>query len=154
MPSGKELAALIVRDVVPNKGRVIEFGGGTGAFTQALLDKGVPPEQLEIIEINPDFADGLRARFPSVTIIEASAAVLDDVVAGAAGSYAFVVSGLPPADPEGRPEQIVEALLIAADNPPLELVETGTQVVGIERRSRRAHHLAVPRGTDLLIDVE
>jgi len=95
MPSGKELAALIVRDVVPNKGRVIEFGGGTGAFTQALLDKGVPPEQLEIIEINPDFADGLRARFPSVTIIEASAAVLDDVVAGAAGSYAFVVSGLP-----------------------------------------------------------
>ena len=66
----------------------------------------------------------------------------------------FVVSGLPPADPEGRPEYIVEALLIAADNPPLELVETGTQLVGIERWSRRAHHLAVPRGTDLLIDVE
>ena len=73
MPSGKELAALIVRGVAPEKGRVVEFGGGTGSFTQALLDIGVPPDLLEVIEINPDFAHGLRTRFPGVAIIEASA---------------------------------------------------------------------------------
>lgn len=95
MPSGKELAALMVRDVVPNVGRVIEFGGGTGAFTQALLDQGVPPTQLEVVEINPDFAANLRKRFSGATVIEASAAALTGHVAGALGSYAYVVSGLP-----------------------------------------------------------
>ena len=95
MPSGKELAALMVRDVVPNARRVIEFGGGTGAFTQALLDHGVPPEQLEVVEINSDFAANLRNRFTGVNVIEASAAALSGHVTGALGSYAYVVSGLP-----------------------------------------------------------
>ena len=95
MPSGKELAALMVRDIDPLAGRIIEFGGGTGAFTQALLDRGVPTEQLEIVEINRDFAKNLRKHFPQLRIIEESAAALTDHVVGANHSYAYVISGLP-----------------------------------------------------------
>jgi phospholipid N-methyltransferase len=111
MPSGKELAALIVRDVVSEQGRVIEFGGGTGAFTKALLDHGVPADQLEVVELNPDFAKNLRKRFPAVRIIETNAAELEGEMLGPQASYAFVVSGLPLLS---IPKPIREAILAQA----------------------------------------
>ncbi len=41
-PSGKALADLIVREIGPQTGRVIELGPGTGVFTRALLRRGAP----------------------------------------------------------------------------------------------------------------
>jgi phospholipid N-methyltransferase len=95
LPSGRDLAALMVRDIIPGQGRVIEFGGGTGVFTRALLDKGVPPDMLDVVEINPGFAAALRIQFPEVRIIMASAADLDEQAIARPGGYAAIVSGLP-----------------------------------------------------------
>src|SRR5690606_7857999 len=46
---------------------------GTGNVTNALLEQGVPPERLIIIELSPAFVARLRERFPQLTIIQASA---------------------------------------------------------------------------------
>ena len=69
-PSSRRLANLMVADVGPGS-RVIELGAGTGVVTQAILDAGVSPEDLIVIEQNEEFAELLKARFPEVTVVRA-----------------------------------------------------------------------------------
>ncbi|TNF05072.1 MAG: methyltransferase domain-containing protein [Sphingomonadales bacterium] len=95
VPSSRFLARLMVRDIDPDGGRVIELGGGTGVFTREILATGLPPEKLEVVEINPDFARRLEYRFPGVDIIRHRAESISAHVAGAPGSYQQIISGLP-----------------------------------------------------------
>jgi phosphatidylethanolamine/phosphatidyl-N-methylethanolamine N-methyltransferase len=67
-PSGRQLAGLMVGQLPPQAQRVIEFGGGTGAFTRALLDSGVAPRNLLVIELNEALHRLLGERFPSVHV--------------------------------------------------------------------------------------
>ena len=93
-PSSKRLADLMVADVGPGS-RVIELGAGTGVVTQAILDAGVSPEDLIVIEQNEEFAALLKERFPGVTVIRANAVSLRHHIAGLTEPADFVVSGLP-----------------------------------------------------------
>lgn len=91
-PSSRSLCAEMAAGLDPGGGPVIELGAGTGNITQALLDRGLAPGNLHAIEMNPDFCDRLRNRFPGVNVHAMSAAdvgtlPVDDVQA--------VVSGLP-----------------------------------------------------------
>ncbi len=95
VPSSRFLARLMVRDIDPVGGRVIELGGGTGVFTREILTTGLPPEKLEVVEINPAFARGLERHFPSVDIIRHRAESISAHVSGEPGSYQRVISGLP-----------------------------------------------------------
>lgn len=95
VPSSRFLARLMVRDIVPDGGRVIELGGGTGVFTRAILSTGLPAGMLEVVEINPAFARGLRRHFPGVSILEVPAQSVSASAAGAPGDYQAVISGLP-----------------------------------------------------------
>ncbi len=95
VPSSRYLARLMVRDVAPDGGRVLELGGGTGVFTRAILATGLPAAMLEVVEINPAFARGLRRHFPGVSILETPAQNISAAAAGAQGDYQLVVSGLP-----------------------------------------------------------
>ncbi|MGE4430072.1 MAG: class I SAM-dependent methyltransferase [Sphingobium sp.] len=95
VPSSRFLARLMVRDIDPAGGRVIELGGGTGVFTRAILATGLPAGMLEVVEINPAFARGLERRFPGVDIIRHRAESISEHVSGEAGQYQRVVSGLP-----------------------------------------------------------
>lgn len=95
VPSSRFLARQMVRGIDPEGGRVLELGGGTGAFTRAILEAGLPPEMLEVVEINPVFARGLERQFPAVPILRQRAETISAHVAGEPGSYQSVVSGLP-----------------------------------------------------------
>lgn len=95
VPSSRHLAKLMVRDIDPRDGRVLELGGGTGVFTRAILETGLPPEKLEVVEINPGFARGLRRHFPAVAVLETPAQIVSTATAGEPGDYQTVVSGLP-----------------------------------------------------------
>lgn len=95
VPSSRHLAKLMVRDIDPRDGRVLELGGGTGVFTRAILETGLPPEKLEVVEINPAFARGLRRHFPAVSVLETPAQIVSTATAGEPGDYQVVVSGLP-----------------------------------------------------------
>ncbi len=94
-PSGPALARAITAEISAASMPVIEFGPGTGVFTQAILDAGVTPDQLIMIEAGADFAALLRKRFPAVRIVEGSAGALHDVPLFGAGTVGAVVSGLP-----------------------------------------------------------
>jgi phospholipid N-methyltransferase len=96
VPSSRYLARLMVARIDPrDEGRVLELGGGTGVFTRAILETGLPPERLEVVEINPGFARGLRRHFPAVSVLETPAQIMSTATAGAPGEYQTVVSGLP-----------------------------------------------------------
>ena len=41
--------------------KVIELGGGTGSVTQAILNSGVSPQDLIVIEQNEEFVELLKA---------------------------------------------------------------------------------------------
>ncbi len=74
-------------------GDVLELGPGTGVFTAALLERGLPPERLTLIEYDKVFAAALRARFPRVRVIEGDAFAFAALVGSM--SFSAVVSGLP-----------------------------------------------------------
>lgn len=95
VPSSRYLARLMVAPIDPKGGRVLELGGGTGVFTRAILATGLPADRLEVVEINPAFARGLRRHFPDVSILETPAQIVSVATAGAPGDYQTVVSGLP-----------------------------------------------------------
>lgn len=49
--------------------RVIELGGGTGVFTQALIDHGVAPRDLLVLELNEELHQHLVRQFPGAIVI-------------------------------------------------------------------------------------
>jgi phospholipid N-methyltransferase len=91
-PSGKSLAKLMSKDVSASS-RVVELGAGTGTLTAALLEGGVAPGNLYLVERDAQFVKILERRFPRCQVISADALALDGHLA--AGSFDFVISGLP-----------------------------------------------------------
>lgn len=73
-PSGKILARTMARYVDPNSiGPVVELGPGTGPVTEALVEAGVNPARLVLVESNPAFCRILRARYPDATLVQGDA---------------------------------------------------------------------------------
>ena len=95
VPSSQYLGRLMASQIDPRGGRVMELGGGTGALTREILAAGLPPECLEVVEINSEFAHNLRRAFAGVTILEAPAQAVSAHALGGAGSYQCIISGLP-----------------------------------------------------------
>ena len=96
-PSGKVLARTMAGYVDPEvDGRVIELGPGTGPVTEALIEQGIHPSRLVLVEYNPEFCRLLRARYPEATVVRGDAyglrRTLDGILKQPA---AAVVSGLP-----------------------------------------------------------
>ncbi|NDW06163.1 class I SAM-dependent methyltransferase [Jiella pacifica] len=94
-PSGQSLAALMTSEISAATGPVLELGPGTGVFTQSLLERGIPPRNLTLIESGEDFALLLEARFPGVRVIHMDAARLPRTTLFEAASLGAVISGLP-----------------------------------------------------------
>ena len=96
-PSGKILARTMARYVDPNSaGPVVELGPGTGPVTEALVNAGIDPARLVLVEFNPTFCRILRARYPDATLVQGDAyslrRLLETLLLQPA---AAVVSGLP-----------------------------------------------------------
>jgi phosphatidylethanolamine/phosphatidyl-N-methylethanolamine N-methyltransferase len=96
-PSGRFLARAMARNVdIDIPGPIVELGPGTGPITEALVDHGVDPARLVLVEFNPAFCRLLRTRYPQATVVQGDAynlkRVLENVLPQPA---AAVVSGLP-----------------------------------------------------------
>src|SRR6202163_3837461 len=96
-PSGKNLARTMARYVDPNSsGPVVELGPGTGPVTEALVEAGVDPARLVLVEFNPAFCRLLQKRYPDATLVQGDAyslrRLLETLLIQPA---AAVVSGLP-----------------------------------------------------------
>jgi phosphatidylethanolamine/phosphatidyl-N-methylethanolamine N-methyltransferase len=96
-PSSRALARALAAEVDPSlPGPVIELGPGTGPVTEALVERGIAPERLVLVEYNPEFCRLLRRRFPQATVVEGDAYALADTLAGVVTEpAAAIVSSLP-----------------------------------------------------------
>jgi phospholipid N-methyltransferase len=96
-PSSARLAREMVAALEPGRPQiVVELGPGTGAFTEAIVERLRPGDRLLAIELEPDFVRQLRKRFPSLDCACASA--IDLVALARERDFAAVdhiVSGLP-----------------------------------------------------------
>jgi phosphatidylethanolamine/phosphatidyl-N-methylethanolamine N-methyltransferase len=96
-PSGRVLARTMARYVDPEvPGPVVELGPGTGPVTEALVEQGIAPERLILVEFNPTFCQLLRQRFPQATVIQGDAYAVSRLLQSLEQTpAAAVVSGLP-----------------------------------------------------------
>src|SRR5271155_5892396 len=96
-PSGRALARAMAAAIgSPTQGLVVELGPGTGPVTQSLIETGVPPERLVLVEYDPGFCRMLERRFGGVRVIQGDAYDLSRTLASFAGHpIAAVVSSLP-----------------------------------------------------------
>jgi phosphatidylethanolamine/phosphatidyl-N-methylethanolamine N-methyltransferase len=97
MPSGRLLARTMAQYVdVDSNGPVVELGPGTGAITNALIERGVDQKRLVLVEYNPGFCALLRDRYPLTKVVQGDAYRLRDSLNHVLGLPASaVVSGLP-----------------------------------------------------------
>jgi phosphatidylethanolamine/phosphatidyl-N-methylethanolamine N-methyltransferase len=96
-PSSPHLGREMARAIDARAAKlVVELGGGTGRITRALLDAGVAPDKLIVIENDDKLASLLRVRFPQLRIVQGDARELLSLLAPLGVTQASaVVSGLP-----------------------------------------------------------
>ena len=59
---------------------VVELGAGTGAISQGLIDSGLPPEAMMMIELDRSLFEYLRERFPQMRVVNGDATRLVDIL--------------------------------------------------------------------------
>jgi phosphatidylethanolamine/phosphatidyl-N-methylethanolamine N-methyltransferase len=98
-PSSRQLAKLMIEQLPAGAQHIVELGGGTGVFTQALLEHGIEPAKLLVVELNEELHQLLMQRFPSVHVVCGDAQKLKSIVRHSgstdeASGIDAVVSGL------------------------------------------------------------
>jgi phospholipid N-methyltransferase len=68
-PSSRQLARQMMTQLPRHCRRVIELGGGTGVFTQALIDHGIAPADLLVLELNEELHQHLVRQFPHAKVV-------------------------------------------------------------------------------------
>jgi phospholipid N-methyltransferase len=114
-PSSRQLARQMMTQLPRPCRRVVELGGGTGVFTQALLDHGIAAPDMLVLELNEELHHHLVGMFPGAHVVCGDAGDL----AAIAGSRGFcgddaadaVISGL---GLLSMPRQTQQAILAAA----------------------------------------
>lgn len=108
-PSGKPLCRAMVTSALENAHgplRVLEVGAGVGPVTAELVERLLPGDTLDVVELNPRFCQILRRRFEGAAIQPRVHAV--DVLTFDPGEpYHHIVSGLPLAN---FPAPMVESI--------------------------------------------
>ncbi|MBR0667349.1 methyltransferase domain-containing protein [Roseomonas hellenica] len=94
-PSGSALARVMTQEITPGLGPILELGPGTGAFTRALLNRGVSESDLTLVEYGVEFVAVLEARFPLARVLRMDAAQVGRQSLFDGAPVAAVVSGLP-----------------------------------------------------------
>jgi phosphatidylethanolamine/phosphatidyl-N-methylethanolamine N-methyltransferase len=97
MPSSRALGRAIARQIDPARpGPVLELGPGTGVLTQAVLERGVAPGRLTLVEFDPDMAAFLISHFAGVDVIEGDAFDLGRTLGPKAREpFSAIISGIP-----------------------------------------------------------
>jgi phosphatidylethanolamine/phosphatidyl-N-methylethanolamine N-methyltransferase len=109
-PSSRFLGRKIASQVdVHHPGWVIELGGGTGTVTKAVLEAGVKPERMIVIERDRRLCAHLEQNFPHIRVLRADATLLKDLLASEkVHKVSAVVSCLPLLT---LPDEVVEKVL-------------------------------------------
>lgn len=119
LPSSKSLAKLVASTVVTDNAKaiqegkiIVEIGAGTGSFTAALLEAGIPKKQIICVELDPTLFQYLTKRFPQLLTIQGDASKLRELLPSTYhDTVASVVSGIPMLP---LPEHVQQAIVHSA----------------------------------------
>jgi phosphatidylethanolamine/phosphatidyl-N-methylethanolamine N-methyltransferase len=97
IPSSPRLGELIARQIDrQSDSLVLELGAGTGAITKSLINEGISPKRIAVVEIVPEMADHLRTKFPKTTVLQADAFNLPiHLLKETAAEIGTVICGIP-----------------------------------------------------------
>lgn len=97
VPSSPALTRAIAAGIdLHRTGPILELGPGTGVITQAILERGIAPERLTLIEYDAEMASHLAHKFPRTHVVQGDAFDLERTLGNRHGEpYAAIVSGLP-----------------------------------------------------------
>lgn len=95
VPSGTALSHLMTREIDPHHAPVLELGPGTGAFTRAILARGVRPADLTLVETNSEFCTLLSREFSAVRVLCMNAADINSRDLFGGRKLGAVVCGVP-----------------------------------------------------------
>jgi len=130
-PSSRALARAIAKVIDPGRpGPVLELGPGTGVLTQGLLERGIAPERLTLVEYDAQMASSLTLRFAGVDVIQGDAFDLAHTLgAKAQAPFSAIVSGLPLLNfPLARRRRFMEGIIpLLAPGAPLIQFSYGMQ---------------------------
>jgi len=121
-PSSPALARAMAQEVDSKDGYVIEMGGGTGSITAGLLESGISPDRLIVIERDPGMYKTLRKRFPDVRVLLGDATEMCKLVAPfGVTKAAAIVSCIPlvTVPDHVRDAVIRESMALLQDNGPI-----------------------------------
>jgi len=94
-PSGPALSAAIAAKVdLKRPGLVVELGAGTGVITEALVERGIAPSRLVVVESGEFFCKLLKRRFPAAHVVMGDAFCFEDYLPPSA-RIAAIVCGVP-----------------------------------------------------------
>jgi phosphatidylethanolamine/phosphatidyl-N-methylethanolamine N-methyltransferase len=111
-PSSAAVARLMTEGLEQAKGPIVEIGPGTGSFTREILSRGIAPERLTLMELNPRFCEELQRKFPGVTVLNRPAEEIEETGLTNVG---YIVSGVPVlAQPELQRAVVGSALRVMA----------------------------------------
>jgi phosphatidylethanolamine/phosphatidyl-N-methylethanolamine N-methyltransferase len=95
-PSSSRVSKLVASSVNGGTSSVLEIGAGTGSITGALLEHGVQPERLFLIERDPSLVAYLQDRFPGVRVRCGDAVHASHILSNeSVGAVKTVVSSMP-----------------------------------------------------------
>ena len=96
-PSSSFLARAMVEGLdLPNAAAVLEYGPGTGVFTDYILSDLNPNAKFAAIELNPSFAAAFKRAFPLLQCFRTASRMCEPICNSAAiDSVDCIVSGLP-----------------------------------------------------------
>lgn len=95
LPSGPALCATITREISSAHAPILELGCSTGVFTQKIIERGVLPQDLVLVEVDPFFASNLHAKFPRAQVLCIDACRLYLMPIGLNNTTGAAVCGLP-----------------------------------------------------------
>jgi phosphatidylethanolamine/phosphatidyl-N-methylethanolamine N-methyltransferase len=114
-PSSRQLARQMMVQLPRNCRRVIELGGGTGVFTQALIDHGIGPAEMLVLELNEELHQHLARQFPHAKVVCGDAGDLRRIAVehgfGGEDRADAIISGL---GLLSMPRQLQQSILSAA----------------------------------------
>lgn len=80
-PSGRQLARMMATAVADPSQGVVELGAGTGVITRALIERGVDPRHLLVVEMNEILHRLLQDSFPRARVAHGDARKLVELIA-------------------------------------------------------------------------
>jgi phospholipid N-methyltransferase len=95
VPSSRFLANEMVSHIIHRDHTVLELGAGTGAITRALINNGISPKNIVVIENSNELVKSLRKHFPTLNIIEGCATNVSSLLAEETPEINTIVSSLP-----------------------------------------------------------